>query len=254
MANALTRKVGAELIGTFGLVTAGCGAIIVSNANANALPSIGVALVFGVVIAVMVAATAHISGGHLNPAVSIGLTVTGHLSWRELPFYLLAQFVGALLASLLLLWIFSSQVALAATANAPAAHVGTWQAIGVEAVATAFLVFVISATATDTQGVGKLAPFAIGATILLGALWTGPISGGSMNPARSLGPVLASADWDNLRNIYWIYLVAPIGGGIIGAVLYQLIRQPATETSIARAVSNDAPRPTNNKKQRSGAR
>jgi MIP family channel proteins len=253
MDTVLARKVGAELIGTFGLVTAGCGAIIVSNTHAGALPSIGVALVFGIVIAVMVAATAHISGGHLNPAVSVGLAVTGRLPWRDLPFYLLAQFVGAILASLLLLWVFSSQAVLAQTANAPAAHVGTWQAVGVEIVATAFLVFVISATATDTQGIGKLAPFAIGATILLGALWAGPISGASMNPARSLGPALVSGDWDNLRTFYWIYLVAPIIGGIIGAVLYQFIRQPATEITIVEAVSAPVASPSP-KKQRTGGR
>lgn len=235
MANVLTRKVGAELIGTFGLVTAGCGAIIVSKAHTGALSSIGVAFVFGIVIAVMVAATAHISGGHLNPAVSIGLTVTGRLSWKELPFYLLAQFGGAILGALILLWIFGSQAALAQAANAPAALTGTGQAIGVEIVATAFLVFVISATATDSQGIGKLAPFAIGATILLGALWAGPISGASMNPARSLGPALVSGNWDNLRSFYWIYLFSPIVGGIIGAVLYYLIRQPASETSATKA-------------------
>ncbi|HEY1349910.1 MAG TPA: MIP family channel protein [Ktedonobacteraceae bacterium] len=220
--SSLARKVGAELVGTFGLVTAGCGAIIVSSQGA--LSAIGVALAFGVIIAVMVAATGHISGGHINPAVSIGLAVTGHLPWRDLPFYLLGQFVGAILAGLTLLGIFGSS-ALTLTVNAPALHVGLLQATCVEALLTAFLVFVISAVATDTQGIGKVAAFAIGATILVDALWGGPLTGASMNPARSFGPALLTLHWTNL----WIYFVGPIIGGIIGAVVYHLIRQPAAQ-------------------------
>jgi MIP family channel proteins len=220
--SSLARKVGAELVGTFGLVTAGCGAIIVSSQGG--LPAIGVALAFGVIVAVMVAATGHISGGHINPAVSIGLAVTGHLPWRDLPFYLLGQFVGAILAALTLLGIFGSS-ALTLTVNTPALHIGLLQATCVEALLTAFLVFVISAVATDTQGIGKVAAFAIGATILVDALWGGPLTGASMNPARSFGPALLTLHWTNL----WIYLVGPIIGGIIGAVVYHLIRQPAAQ-------------------------
>lgn len=224
--SSLARKVGAELVGTFGLVTAGCGAIIVNSQGA--LSAIGVALAFGVIIAVMVAATGHISGGHINPAVSIGLTVTGHLPWRDLPFYLLGQFVGAILGALTLLGIFGSS-ALTLTVNTPALHVGLFQAICVEALLTAFLVFVITAVATDTQGIGKMAAFAIGATILVDALWGGPLTGASMNPARSFGPALVALRWANL----WIYFVGPIIGGIIGALIYQFIRQPASR--VARA-------------------
>lgn len=218
--SSLARKVGAELVGTFGLVTAGCGAIIVSSQGA--LPAIGVALAFGVIIAVMIAATGHISGGHINPAVSIGLAVTGHLPWRDLPFYLLGQFVGAILGALTLLGIFGSS-ALALTVNTPAPHIGLFQATCVEALLTAFLVFVISAVATDTQSIGKMAAFAIGATILVDALWGGPLTGASMNPARSFGPALIALQWTNL----WVYFVGPIIGGIVGALVYQFIRQPA---------------------------
>lgn len=260
--SSLARKVGAELVGTFGLVTAGCGAIIVSSQGA--LPGIGVALAFGVIIAVMVAATGHISGGHINPAVSIGLTVTGHLPWRELPLYLLGQFIGATLGALTLLGIFGSQ-ALALTVNAPALHVSLFQATCVEALLTAFLVFVISAVATDSQGIGKLAPFAIGATILVDALWGGPLTGASMNPARSFGPALVSLHWANL----WVYFVGPIVGGIIGALVYQLIRLPAvrvertTPATIAStqaeraapAVVASRPKPSgNNNKRKGGSR
>lgn len=230
--SSLARKVGAELVGTYGLVTAGCGAIIVSSQGA--LPGIGVALAFGVIIAVMVAATGHISGGHINPAVSIGLTVTGHLPWRDLPFYLLGQFVGATLGALTLLGIFGSN-ALALTVNAPALHVTLFQAVSVEALLTAFLVFVISAVATDTRGIGKLAAFAIGATILVDALWGGPLTGASMNPARSFGPALVSLRWANL----WVYFIGPIIGGIIGALVYQLIRQPVVR--VGRSIPDELP-------------
>lgn len=236
MQNVLARKVGAELIGTFGLVTAGCGAIIASS-NGN-LPPIGVALAFGLVITIMVAATGHISGGHINPAVSIGLAVTRRLPWKELPWYLLAQFVGAIAAAGLLRWIFGAH-ALLQTVNAPAAHISPLQATGIEVILTAFLVFVISAVATDSRGIGKLAPFAIGATILVDALWGGPISGASMNPARSFGPARIALDWTSL----WVYFVGPIVGGIIGALLYQLIRQPEAPAQAERSLEKLAPAP-----------
>lgn len=241
MLNPLWRKALAELIGTFGLVAAGGGAIV-ANAN-GALSGIGVALTFGLVVALMVAATGHISGGHINPAVSIGLSCTGHLPWKELPYYVIAQLVGATLAALMLLGFFGAH-ALIGTVNAPALHIGALEAGTVEVVLTAFLVFVISALATDAQGIGRyVAPFAIGGTILLGALWGGPISSGSMNPARSFGPALISGlanggiGWANLT----IYIVGPIIGGIIGAVLYHVIRQPAAEAQTATSGTGEVP-------------
>lgn len=241
MLNPLWRKALAELIGTFGLVAAGGGAIV-ANAN-GALSGIGVALTFGLVVALMVAATGHISGGHINPAVSIGLSCTGHLPWKDLPYYVIAQLVGATLAALMLLGFFGAH-AMIGTVNAPAAHVGALEAGTVEVVLTAFLVFVISAVATDVQSIGRyVAPFAIGGTILLGALWGGPISSGSMNPARSFGPALISGlanggiGWANLT----IYIVGPIIGGIIGAVLYHVIRQPAAEAQTETGNASEVP-------------
>lgn len=236
----LLRKAGAELIGTYGLVTAGCGAVIASSQHA--LPSIGVALAFGLVIALMISAVGHISGGHINPAVSISLAVTRHLPWKDLPFYLVAQFLGATFGALTLLAFFGN-AAVAGTVNIPATHVSALQATSMEAVLTAFLVFVITSVATDTQSIGKMAAFAIGGTILLDALWGGPVSGASMNPARSFGPALVAGDWGNL----WIYFVGPIVGGIVGSVLYQLIRQPASsaaqEENVASAEVPSTPRP-----------
>jgi len=160
------RKFGAELIGTFGLVFGGCASIIVNGDPHNVLGPILIALSFGVVIAIMVAATLHISGGHFNPAVSIGLWATRHLPTRDLCVYLLAQLIGAILAALTLLAIFG-HTKLVGTVTLPVSSLSAIQAVSIEAVATAFLVFVIAATATDGQGVGKLAPFAIGAAILV---------------------------------------------------------------------------------------
>ena len=231
MLNPLVRKIGAELIGTFGLVIAGCGAIITSSHGD--LSPIGVALTFGLVIAIMVAATGHISGGHINPAVSIGLWATRHLPFKDLLGYLAGQFVGAILGALTLWAIFGSRAAVALTVNAPGVHVSAIQATLVEALLTAFLVFVISAVATDAQSIGKLAAFAIGATITVDALWGGPLTGASMNPARSLGPALIAGNLTNL----WIYFLGPIAGGLIGAGLYHLIRQPGAAVQAEKPTS-----------------
>lgn len=241
MINPLWRKAGAELIGTFGLVTAGCGAIITTQ-NSNLSPII-VALAFGLVIAVMIAAIGHISGGHINPAVSIGLAATGHLPWKDLPVYVLAQLVGATLAALTLLGFFGAH-GVAVTVNSPALNISMLQAFGMEALLTAFLVFVISAVATDSRSVGTLGAFAVGGTITLGALWGGPLTGASMNPARSFGPAFISAlnsgnvDW---KTILLVYILAPIVGGLIGAFLYHFIRQPASAIQVGTADSAELP-------------
>jgi aquaporin NIP len=218
----LLRKASAELIGVYALVVAGGGAAIVDT-QTHALTHVGVALVFGLVITVMIAAIGHISGGHINPSVSISLAVTGYLSWKDLLFYLLGQFLGAVLGALTLLAFFNTQAAVGMAVTEPAATVSTWQALAIEGVLTAFLVFVVSSVGTDPQGIGKLAAFAIGGTIALDVLWAGPLSGGSMNPARSFGPALISGNWTDL----WVYFVGPIAGGIIGALAYQFIRLPA---------------------------
>src|SRR5215470_17874950 len=165
MMNPLARKMLAELIGIFGLVTAGCGAII-ANHN-GVLPPIGVAFTFGLVIAVMVSSIGHISGGHINPAVSIGLWVCRHLSFKDLLGYLVAQITGATLAALMLWGVFGDRSVVTLVVNAPAPHVSLWQAVLVEAILTAFLVFVVSSVGTDTEGIGKLAGFAIGTTITI---------------------------------------------------------------------------------------
>ena len=207
----------AEFFGTFSLVAVGCGAIIV-EAQTGALGHMGVAFAFGLVVMVMIAATGHISGAHLNPAVTLAFAVTRHFSWRQVAAYWAAQFAGAIVAALMLRVFFGLEANLGATLPS-----GTIiQSLGLEVLFTAALMFVITAVATDTKAVGQLAAIMIGATVAVNALWGGPLTGASMNPARSFGPGLISGVWE----YQWVYLLAPLRGAILGALAYQPIRDP----------------------------
>ena len=222
----LLRTLVAEAIGTFALVFAGCGAIMV-DATTHALGHVGVALSFGLVIMVMIYAVGHISGAHLNPAVTLAFACTRHFSWPRVPLYWAAQLVGATAAALVLRESLGDVAHVGATL--PSGSDG--QAFLWEAVLTFFLMFVIMAVATDTRAVGEAAAIAIGATVGLDAMFGGPISGASMNPARSLGPAIAAADFNSI----WVYLVAPIGGAVAAALAYQLLRdeEPASAHALA---------------------
>lgn len=211
----LLRRSGAELIGTYALVTAGCGAIMV-NAQTGELGHIGVAFTFGLIVVAMIAATGHISGAHFNPAVTLAFAVTRHLPWRDVFFYIAAQLIGAVLAALTLRLILGDVAGLGVTM--PSGSIS--RSFGLELVLTAVLMFVIISVATDTRAVGAPAALAIGFTVALDALWGGPISGASMNPARSFGPALVAGIWTG----HWMYWFAPIIGAIIGALLYQILR------------------------------
>lgn len=214
----LLRRVAAEASGAFALVFAGCGAIVV-DAQTQALSHIGVALSFGLVIMVMIAATGHISGAHFNPAVTFAFALTRHFPWRETPLYWLGQFGGAAAAAFALQALFGNVADLGTTLPAGSAAQSFW----LEVILTAFLMFVIVAVATDTRAVGQLAAVAIGGTVALDALFGGPISGASMNPARSLAPAAVSGQWAH----QWLYVVAPLFGAVIGALVYQFIRRRA---------------------------
>jgi aquaporin NIP len=212
---ALLRACVAELIGTFALVFAGAGAVMV-DAKTAALGHVGVAITFGLVIMVMIYAVGHVSGAHFNPAVSLAFAVTRHFPWPRVALYWLAQLVGALLAAALLRASLGNLAHVGATL--PAGSDG--QSFVWEIVLTAFLMFVIMAVATDTRAVGEAAAIAVGGTVGLDAMFGGPISGASMNPARSAGPAIVSGD---LRAL-WLYLVGPIVGAMVGAVAYQFVR------------------------------
>ena len=223
----LWRQVGAELLGTYTLVTAGCGAIIV-NSQTGALSHIGVALTFGLVVTVMIAATGHLSGAHFNPAVTLAFAVIRRFPWREVPFYIGAQLFGATLGAFTLRTLFGLTANLGVTI--PQGEL--MQSVGLEVLLTTFLMFVITAVATDPRIPAALTPLAIGATVALSAMWGGPISGASMNPARSFGPALLSGVWSH----QWIYWLGPVIGAIVGALAYQLIRLPLSEPEPASAI------------------
>jgi len=209
------RALVAEAIGTFALVFAGAGAVMV-DAKTHELGHVGVAIVFGLVIMAMIYAVGHISGAHFNAAVTFAFALTRHFPWVRALGYWSAQLAGALAAAALLRASLGDVAHVGATL--PSGSQG--QSFVWELVLSAFLMFVILAVATDTRAVGEAAAIAIGGTIGLDAMVGGPISGASMNPARSLGPALVSGDLHAL----WVYLTAPVIGTSLGAVLYQFVR------------------------------
>ncbi|MBI5309933.1 MAG: aquaporin [Actinobacteria bacterium] len=217
MSPSLSRRAAAEGIAAFALVFAGCGAVIADAHFDGTLGAIGVAGVFGLVIMAMIYATGHLSGAHINPAVTLAFTLTRHFPARDAVAYAAAQCAGAIVAALALLAIWPDEPA-ALGATVPS--IATGSALVYEIVMTAFLMFVIMAVATDTRAVGAAAAVAIGGTVALDALFGGPVTGASMNPARSLGPALAAGEWTS----FWIYIAGPVAGAAIGAVAYQLVR------------------------------
>jgi aquaporin NIP len=166
---------------------------------------------------VMVYATGHLSGAHINPAVTIAFTLSRHFPAREALAYIVAQCAGAIGAALVLLAVWPGKPA---DLGATLPSVGVGSALAYEGILTAFLMFVIMAVATDTRAVGAAAAIAIGGTIGLDALFGGPVTGASMNPARSLGPALVSGTWTD----FWVYVAGPVLGAGVGALAYQLIR------------------------------
>jgi MIP family channel proteins len=209
------RRLTAELVGTFALVFAGCGAVMV-EAKTGALGHVGVAITFGLVIMAMIYAVGHISGAHLNPAVSLAFALNRHFPWTKLLGYWAAQLAGAFAAAALLRASLGNIAHVGATLPSGSER----QSFLWEVVLTFFLMFVIMAVATDTRAVGEAAAIAIGATVGLDAMFGGPISGASMNPARSIGPAFVSGDLHAL----WVYIAAPLVGAALGAAIYGFLR------------------------------
>lgn len=212
----LARQALAEVVGTFGLVFAGTGAIVINAETGGAVSHIGVGLTFGLIVMTMIYATGHISGAHINPAVTLAFAASRDLPTRSVPVYLLAQLTGAVAASAVLRGLFGNTAGLGATLP----QGSTMQSLVLEFFLTFFLMFVIMAVATDVRAVGQAAAIAIGGTVGLEALFAGPISGASMNPARSLAPALISGTWE----AQWIYVLGPVAGALAGAMLYVVLR------------------------------
>jgi len=214
----LIRRAAAEGFAAFALVFAGCGAIVADAAYGGALGVVGIGIVFGLVIMAMVYATGHLSGAHINPAVTIAFVASRHFPLRDALAYIVAQIAGAIAGALLLLATWPSEPA---DLGATVASVSAGSAVAYEATLTAILMFVIMAVATDARTVGAAAAIAIGGAVGLDAIFGGPVTGASMNPARSIGPAIASDTYEDL----WIYIVGPVTGALVGALAYQLVRR-----------------------------
>ena len=208
----------AEFVGTFGLLFAGTGAIMVNDLSGGQVTHLGIGLTFGLIVAAMIFAIGHISGAHINPAVTLAFALCRHFPWRRVPLYIAAQLAGAAAAGLTLLAILGDVAHMGATLPTGSDP----QALGLEVVLTFFLMFVVMAVATDARAEGGLAAIASGATVALESTFAGPIAGASMNPARSLGPALVAWTWTS----QWLYGVGPVVGAAVAALLYTWLRGP----------------------------
>ena len=210
----------AELIATMLFVFVGAGAVVSSGmlgAGLDAARLVAIALAHGLAIAIMVAATAHISGGHINPAVTVAMLVTRKIGLAKGVMYVVAQLIGAAIGALLLAAVIPDAAEGGLGAHALGNGVVVGAGLTIEIVLTFVLVFVVFATAVDSRGPNVIAPLAIGLAVLVIHLIAVPLTGASVNPARSFGPALVAGQWAN----QWIYWVGPIVGGAIAAVVYQ---------------------------------
>lgn len=212
------RLLVAEVFGTFCLVFAGTGAIVINDASGGTVTHVGIALTFGLIVLAMIYSIGSVSGCHLNPAVTLGFLAAGRFGCGGVLPYILAQFVGAILASSLLRVLFPLHPTLGATLPVGS----TMQSWVLELVLTLILMVVILSVSTGTKEKGHLAGVAVGAVIALEALFAGPVSGASMNPVRSLAPAMVSSRMEHL----WIYLTAPIIGALAGVAVCRVIHEP----------------------------
>lgn len=212
------QKYFAEGIATFALVFCGTGAIIIDHHTGGQISHLGVSVVFGLIVMAMIYAVGDISGAHLNPAVSLAFWVAKKIKFSELFPYILAQLIGALLASGSLKILFPDSPTMGETLPAGS----DIQSFILEVIITFFLMFVIINVVTGSQAANDLAGVTIGMTVLLAALLAGPICGASMNPARSIAPAIMN---NNLSDL-WIYLIAPCIGSVLSIFAWRLIRKP----------------------------
>ncbi len=208
----------AELLGTFALVFAGTGAIVINDISGGTIGHMGIAATFGLVVMAMIQTFGDVSGAQFNPAVSLAFAVSGKLTWTRLPGYVVAQCVGALLASGLLRYLFPTHELLGSTLPSGTAS----QSFVLEVVLTAMLMLTILSVSTGAKEKGITAGIAIGAVVGLEAMFAGPICGASMNPVRSLAPALVSGHLEHL----WLYLLAPVVGALMAVPLCRAVRGP----------------------------
>jgi len=206
----------AELLGTFFLVFAGTGAMIIHDQLGQTIGHVGISITFGLVVMAMIYAIGDISGAHINPAVTIAFWIAGLFPSRQVVPYILGQLAGAALASFFLMLVFPSHHTLGGTFPA----IGTGGAFAFEMILTFLLMFVIIHVATGAKETGLMAGVAVGGTVCLAALFAGPVTGASMNPARSFGPALVSFQFQHL----WLYISAPIIGAALAVFCCRFVR------------------------------
>ncbi len=214
----MRKKLFAEFLGTFGLVFAGTGAIVVDQVSGGAITHAGIAITFGLVVLAMIHAFGDVSGAHMNPAVTTAFALAKRFSWSEVPGYIAAQLAGAFAASGLLRWLFPADAKLGATLPAGAAS----QSFVLEVVLTFLLMLVVLSVSTGAKEKGITAGIAIGAVIALEAMFAGPICGASMNPARSLAPAVVSGHLEHL----WVYFAGPVLGAWLAVPACCGVREP----------------------------
>jgi aquaporin Z len=212
------RRLFSELLGTFLLVLVGAGGAVVNAESHGAISRTAAVTGPGLMVMAIILFMGAISGAHLNPAVTLAFSLRGDFPWRRVPGYIIIQLIGAALACLFLRAVFGRIGDLGATVPGPGVH--AWQAMVIELVLTVGLVSTILGTASRAQNVGPLAALAVAGYIILAGLWSSPISGASMNPARSFGPDLILGDFTN----YWVYIVGPLAGAAIAVGIAYVLR------------------------------
>ena len=212
----MSKRLISEIIATFALVFCGTGAMVINDFTGGTVTHVGVAITFGLIVMGMIYAFGDISGAHMNPAVTIGFAYAKKFPWKEVPAYVLAQLIGAFLASGILLYLFPESETLGATLPGLSAM----KVFIFEIILTFFLMVVIINVSTGSKEIGVVAGIAIGSIVLLEAMFAGPITGASMNPARSIAPAVVSG---NLADL-WIYIFAPIIGCLLAVVSCKLVK------------------------------
>lgn len=211
------QKLMAEVLGTYFLIFAGCASVVVNVNNEKVVSLPGISMVWGLAVMVLVYSVGHISGAHFNPAVTIAFATCKRFPLRQVPAYISAQVLGSTLAAGTLRLIFSGPHDVFFGTSPQGSNL---QAFVIEFIITFYLMFIISGVATDNRAIGELAGLAVGATVLLNVMFAGPITGASMNPARSLGPAIVSSHYKGI----WIYLISPVLGAVSGAWVYNMVR------------------------------
>ncbi|MEZ8002409.1 MAG: MIP family channel protein, partial [Patiriisocius sp.] len=212
----MSKRFISEIIGTFALVFCGTGAMVINDFTGGTVTHVGVAITFGLIVMGMIYAFGDISGAHMNPAVTIGFAYAKKFPWKEVPAYVLAQLIGAFLASGILLYLFPESQTLGATLPGLSAL----KVFIFEIILSFFLMVVIINVSTGSKEIGVVAGIAIGSVVLLEAMFAGPITGASMNPARSIAPAVVSGNIADL----WIYIFAPIIGCVLAVVSCKLVK------------------------------